>query len=69
MEDNITKLIMDIGNSHIKLLVGEVSTDFTRIKVLQYVEVPTKGMKKSVVQSSDELSYSIQSALRSLENP
>ncbi|KID48085.1 hypothetical protein C095_11840 [Fusobacterium necrophorum subsp. funduliforme B35] len=46
MEDNITKLIMDIGNSHIKLLVGEVSTDFTRIKVLQYVEVPTKGMKK-----------------------
>ncbi len=69
MEDNITKLIMDIGNSHIKLLVGEVSTDFTRIKVLQYVEVPTKGMKKSMVESSDELSYSIQRALKSLENP
>lgn len=69
MEDNITKLIMDIGNSHIKLLVGEVSTDFTKIKVLQYVEVPTKGMKKSVVESSDELSYAIQKALNSLDNP
>lgn len=42
MEDNITKLIMDIGNSHIKLLVGEVSTDFTRIKILQYIETQQK---------------------------
>lgn len=66
-ESNITKLVMDIGNSHIKLLVGEMSSDFSKMKVLQYIEVPTKAMKKSVVESSEELSDSIREALEKIE--
>lgn len=68
-ENNITKLVMDIGNSHIKLLVGEMSSDFSKMKVLQYVEVPTNAIKKSVVESSEELSDSIRKVLGKIEPP
>lgn len=67
MEQNsIRKLVIDIGNSRTKLLVGEMSEDFTKMKVLEYKEISTKGMKRSLVESSEELAKALQEGLAEL---
>jgi len=41
-EDVIRKVALDIGNNRIKLLVGEMSPDFQRIAVTNYVKTKSK---------------------------
>ncbi|MEG0134551.1 MAG: cell division protein FtsA [Cetobacterium sp.] len=67
MQDNITKLALDIGNGKIKFILGELSTEGLKLRVLDYLEVPSEGIKRSVVEDSELLSGSIAKALRELE--
>ena len=71
-DDIIRKVALDIGNSRIKLLVGEMTSDFQRIAVTKYINVKSKGIKKSVIENSDQLTEAIGEAIRkaeSLEEP
>ena len=45
-DDVIKKVALDIGNNGIKLLVGEMSSDFQRISVTNYVKTKSKGIQK-----------------------
>ncbi|MBC2850765.1 cell division protein FtsA [Cetobacterium sp. 8H] len=67
MQDNITKLALDIGNGKIKFILGELSTEGLKLRVLDYLEVPSEGIKRSVVEDSELLSGSIAKALKELE--
>ena len=46
-DDVIRKVALDIGNNSIKLLIGEMSSDFTKIAITDYVKVKHVGLRKS----------------------
>ena len=54
-DDTIRKVALDIGNNRIKLLVGEISSDFQKIAVTKYVNVESRGIQKSVIENSEQL--------------
>ena len=66
MTDNIIKTAVDIGNMKIKAVTGELSANGEQVRVLGYVEVPSRGMKKSVVENPEELSHCLAYALGQL---
>ncbi|MGL6063698.1 MAG: cell division protein FtsA [Fusobacteriaceae bacterium] len=70
MEKNktIMKTIVDIGNSRIRVLTGELSEDTEEIKVIGYSESSTLGLKKSVVENPENLTNSIKTAIFDAEN-
>ena len=71
-DDVIRKVALDIGNSRIKLLVGEMTSDFQRMAVTKYINIKSKGIKKSVIENSEQLAEAIGEAVRkaeSLEEP
>ena len=71
-DDTIRKVALDIGNNRIKLLVGEISSDFQKIAVTKYVNVESRGIQKSVIENSEQLAEAIGEAIRkaeSLEDP
>lgn len=71
-DDIIRKVALDIGNNRIKLLVGEMSSDFQRMAVTKYINVKSKGIKRSVIENSEQLAEAIGEAIRraeSLEEP
>ena len=53
MEDSIIKFILDVGNSKVKMLAGELSSNGEKLRVLKYAEVPSKGMRKNVIRKSN----------------
>lgn len=63
MRDNITKVALDIGNGKIKAVVGELSTEGMKLRILDYIERPNEGIKRSVVEDLDLLSDSIRKIL------
>ena len=70
--DVIRKVALDIGNNRIKLLVGEMTSDFQRMAVTKYINIKSKGIKKSVIENSEQLAEAIGEAIRkaeSLEEP
>ncbi|MCQ8212330.1 cell division protein FtsA [Cetobacterium somerae] len=67
MRDNITKLALDIGNGKIKFILGELSTEGLKLRVLDYLEVPSEGIKRSIVEDSELLSASIAKGLKELQ--
>ena len=67
MRDNITKLALDVGNGKIKFILGELSTEGLKLRVLDYLEVSSEGIKRSVVEDPDLLSASIAKGLKELE--
>ena len=67
MRDNITKLALDVGNGKIKFILGELSTEGLKLRVLDYLEVASEGIKRFVVEDSDLLSASIAKGLKELE--
>jgi len=67
VRDNITKLALDVGNGKIKFILGELSTEGLKLRVLDYLEVASEGIKRSVVEDSDLLSASIAKGLKELE--
>ena len=64
--DSIIKTAVDMGNMKIKAVTGELSADGENLKILGYVEVPSRGMKKSVVENPEELSHCLAYALGQL---
>lgn len=68
MQENINKLALDIGNGKIKFIHGELSTEQLRLRVLDYLEVPSEGIKRSVVEDPDLLIKCIKESLRELES-
>lgn len=67
MGNNILKFILDIGNSKIKMLAGELSEDGSKLKILKHVEVDSEGIKKSIIESPALLSESIRKAKELIE--
>lgn len=67
MRDNITKLALDVGNGKIKFILGELSTEGLKLRVLDYLEVSSEGIKRSIVEDPDLLSASIAKGLKELE--
>ena len=71
-DDIIRKVALDIGNNRIKLLVGEMTSDFQRMAVTKYINVKSKGIRRSIIENSDQLAEAIGEAIRkaeSLEEP
>ncbi|MGL5951522.1 MAG: cell division protein FtsA, partial [Cetobacterium sp.] len=68
MQDNITKLALDVGNGKIKFILGELSTEGLKLRVLDYLEVPSEGIKRSVVEDSELLTASILKGLKELKD-
>ena len=66
--DSIVKTALDIGNMKIKAVIGELSSDGSQLKVLGYAEVPSRGMKKSVIENPEELSQCVAYALGQLRD-
>lgn len=67
MENNICKLALDVGNSKVKLMLGEISADGQKLRILDYVEQQSEGIKRSVIEDSEHLTNSIALALKELE--
>lgn len=67
MEDSIIKFILDVGNSKIKMLAGELSNYGEKLRVLKYVEVPSRGIRKNVIENQIYLSESICDAVKEME--
>lgn len=66
--NNIKKVALDIGNNEIKLLVGEINSNFDKLEILDYVKVKSKGIRKSIIEDVDALTESLQEAVKEVEN-
>ena len=67
-DDVIRKVALDIGNDTIKLLIGEMSLDFTKIAVTDYVKVKHAGLRKSEIYDINALSEAIRTAISKAES-
>ena len=67
-DDVIRKVALDIGNNTIKLLVGEMSSDFQRIAVTNYVKVKSNGISKSLIENPEALSVALKEAVNKAES-
>ena len=66
MKNRIIKLAMDIGNSKIRFLLGELSGEGSKLEVLEYKEIPSRGIKKSVIDNPELLSEIIRDGVMEL---
>ncbi|MBP6063242.1 MAG: cell division protein FtsA [Fusobacteriaceae bacterium] len=66
-QKEIIKTAVDIGNSKIKVLVAELYDNGQKVRVLGYVESNTKGLKKSMIVNPEELTASIDKAIKEME--
>lgn len=67
MADSIIKFILDVGNSKIKMLAGELSNSGKKLNILKYVEVPSKGIRKNVIENQIYLSEAIAEAVNQMQ--
>ena len=67
-DDVIRKVALDIGNDTIKLLIGEMSLDFTKIAVTDYVKVKHGGLIKSEIYDMNALSEGLRTAINKVES-
>ncbi|MGL4999070.1 MAG: cell division protein FtsA [Cetobacterium sp.] len=67
MRDNITKLALDVGNGKIKFILGELSTEGLKLRVLDYLEIQSEGIKRSIVEDPELLSISIAKGIKELK--
>ena len=67
-DDVIRKVALDIGNDTIKLLIGEMSSDFTKIAVTDYVKIKHNGLRKSDIYDVRALSEGIRTAISKIES-
>lgn len=65
--ENFLKAVVDIGNSKIKVLLGESSKIDGKIKIIGIGESESKGLKKSLIENPEDLTESIKKAMNSLE--
>ena len=67
-DDIIRKVALDIGNNKIKLLVGEMSSDFQRIAVTNYVKTKSNGISKSLIENPEALAIALKEAISKAES-
>ena len=67
-DDVIRKVALDIGNNSIKLLIGEMSSDFTKIAITDYVKVKHTGLRKSEIYDINALSEAVRTAISKAES-
>ena len=67
-DDVIRKVALDIGNNSIKLLIGEMSSDFTKIAITDYVKVKHGGLRKSEIYDINALSEGLRTAISKVES-
>ena len=67
-DDVIRKVALDIGNNSIKLLIGEMSSDFTKIAITDYVKVKHAGLRKSEIYDINALSEAVRTAISKAES-
>ena len=66
-DDTIRKVALDIGNNRIKLLVGEMSSDFQRLSVTNYVKTRSNGISKSLIENPEALAIALKEAVNEAE--
>lgn len=66
-DDVIRKVALDIGNNRIKLLVGEMSSDFEKIAVTDYVKTKSSGITKSSIENPEALAEALRGAISMAE--
>lgn len=64
--DKIIKTVIDIGNSKIKAIIGELSDNGEILKVLKYTESPSEGMIKNEIKDGEALSRAIKNVIEEL---
>lgn len=62
-DKGIIKTIVDIGNSRIKVLIGELYDSGTRVRVLGYGECESEGIKKSKIENPETLKECVERAI------
>ena len=67
MEELVLKTALDVGSSKVKLILGELSGDGEKIRVVGSSEISSEGVRKSIVENVEALSESIRKAVYSLE--
>ncbi|WP_029758150.1 MULTISPECIES: cell division protein FtsA [Fusobacterium] len=67
-DDVIRKVALDIGNNKIKLLVGEMSSDFEKIAVTDYVKTKSNGISKSLIENPETLAEALKEAISKAES-
>lgn len=67
MEELVLKTALDIGSSKVKLILGELSGDGEKIRIIGSSEVTSTGVRKSMVENVESLSDSIRQAVYNLE--
>ncbi len=65
-EEKIIKVALDIGNHSIKLLMGEMNSECTKMSVLDYVKVRSKGIRKSIIEDTEAFYESLTEAVQEL---
>lgn len=66
-KERIVKTVVDIGNSKIKAIIGELSEDGEILKVIKYVDNPSEGMIKNEIKDGEALSRAIKATIEELE--
>lgn len=62
-DKGIIKTIVDIGNSRVKVLIGELFDSGARVRVLGYGECESEGIKKSKIENPETLRKCIEIAI------
>lgn len=57
--NDIIKLALDIGNLKIKFLLGKLNYEENKLEVIEYKEIPSRGIKKSIIENPELLSDTI----------
>ncbi|MGL5964160.1 MAG: cell division protein FtsA [Fusobacteriaceae bacterium] len=64
---NIVKTVVEVGNAKVKVLVGELYENGTKIKVLAYAESESEGIKKSQIENPEILKNVVQSVIEKVQ--
>ena len=67
MKESFIKAALDVGSSKIRVVLGELSENGEKIKVITSVETYAKGMRKATVEDMESLSQCVTQALESAE--
>ncbi|MGL4252475.1 MAG: cell division protein FtsA [Fusobacteriaceae bacterium] len=65
---NILKTVVEIGNAKVKVLIGELYDNGTKVRVLGYGEVQSEGIKKSRIENPEMLKKIVQMAVEKAKN-
>ncbi|MGL4402517.1 MAG: cell division protein FtsA [Fusobacteriaceae bacterium] len=65
---NILKTVVEIGNAKVKVLIGELYDNGSKIRVLGYGEAQSEGIKKSRIENPEILKKVVQTAMENAKN-